>query len=148
MVKLDGVCHSCQASPCIFPAAVIRKWLAYIMAINTRKKEFQIIVDSTKTFSVSRSGTTAVHKPEAGSSSSLLPSYILWHYCQSLRMKIMNQNREVSEQNQNVSPVSVQTVAAVAVQCIYEQITLLFPNKTNSLSSCSFVCLISLQRGK
>lgn len=60
----------------------------------------------------------------------------------------MNQNREVSEQNQNVSPVSVRTAAAVAVQCVFEQTTLLFPNETNSLHSCSFVCLISLQHGK
>lgn len=72
------------APPRMFPAALIRKWLAYIMAIIIRKKESQITVDSTKTLSVSKSGTTAVHKPEAGSSSLLLPSYILWHYFVSL----------------------------------------------------------------
>lgn len=55
----------------------------------------------------------------------------------------MNPNRELSEQNQNVSPVSVQTAAAVAVQCIYEQMTLRFPNETNSLNSFSFVGLVS-----
>lgn len=63
--KLNYVCHSCQAPPRMFPAALIRKWLAYIMAIIIREKESQIIVDRTKTFSVSRSGTTVLHKPEA-----------------------------------------------------------------------------------
>lgn len=63
--------------------------------------------------------------------------------CQSLCVAIMPQNRQVSEHDQNAPSVSLQPAAAIGVECIFERLTPLFPNETNSLNSCNFVCLIS-----